>query len=106
MLEIEERFFETFNIKPKCDLPCQKRGVECVDNTYCGNKYPQITSDILLNLICILVQCENDYEYLITSRYIDDLKQEILNDCIQSAKQFNGYFIEQVQSLFTEGYRV
>ena len=65
--------------------------------------YPQITSDILLKLICILVQWDKDYEYLVTSKSMDDLKQEILNDCcIQSAKQFNEYFIEQVQSLFTE----
>lgn len=103
--EIAEKFMETFNIN-NCDIgtkrQCSKyNSLECY---YCDNKYPEITSDILLKLICILVQWDKDYEYLITSKYIDDLKQEILNDCIQGAKQFNEYFVEQVQSLFTGGY--
>ena len=101
MTEIEKKFMETFDIHKRCT---DKKYDKCTGICYdCKHfKYPQITSDILLKLICILVQWDKDYEYLITSKYIGDLKQEILNDCIQSAKQFNEYFIEQVQSLFTE----
>ena len=107
MSEIEESFFETFNIKPKCDLPCQKRGVECVDNTYCGNKYPEITSDILLKLICIL----NDFEGIdVKATTPEELKEELLKQCIEpfeypiafEERQEIDKLYNQVQSLFTE----
>lgn len=112
MTEIEEKFFEVFGIEkqlePKalCQINKLATCEHCIyyDNGKCKSKqhYPEITSDILLKLICILVQWDRDYEYLITSKFIDDLKQEVLNDCIQSAKQFDEYYVEQVKSLFTE----
>ena len=104
MTEIEEKFFEVFGIEPKLVIKKEDwqkyKDKPNADKLY--KQYPQITSDILLKLICILVQWDRDYEYLITSKFIEDLKQEILNDCIQSAKQFDEYYVEQVKSLFTE----
>lgn len=107
MTEIEKKFMKTFNIKPKCDLPCQKRGVECVDNTYCGNKYPKITSDILLELICIL----NDFEGIdVKATTIEELKEELLKQCIEPFEYTIAFekhqeidkLYKQVQSLFMD----
>ena len=98
MAEIKEEFFQAFGIEQRKSQQIIGDGLFCsfVEEEY----YPEITSAILLQLICILVQWDEDYGYLIKSKYIGDLTQEILSDCIQKAKQSNEYFIEQVQSLF------
>ena len=97
-MTIEEKFFKTFDIEPKRIEKATGKGFYI--EHYTEETYPEITSDIFLELICILVQWDRDYEFLTTAKYVDDLKQGILNDCIQSAKQFNEYFSEQVRSLF------
>lgn len=118
-MTIEEEFFKTFGIEPKIIIPyclrcwhgtcvlsekqCKKKNQQkCKDfkGSEIKYQYPEITDRILLELICILVQWDIDYEYLITSKCVSDLKQELLNDCIQCTKQFNENFIEQVRRLF------
>ena len=104
---IEEKFMETFNIN-NCDIDtkrqCSKyKSIECY---YCDNKYPEITSDILLKLICILNKFElqglpNDYQHA---------KKQVLNGCIEFAecyyecacvtKEERDEFKKQIQEVF------
>ena len=69
--KLEQEFFKVFGVEPFCDLPCNKRGVECTDNTYCGNKYPEITDRKLLEMICIL----SAYNYIFEDLKADDIEQ-------------------------------
>lgn len=103
--ELEQEFYDTFGIEPFCDLPCNKRGVECTDNTYCGNKYPDITAEKLLEMICIL----NNYgKYDCWGVTIARLKKAILENCIVVviSKLLNDVTLEQfkqqIQQLFKE----
>lgn len=103
--ELEQKFFKVFGIEPFCDLPCNKRGVECTDNTYCGNKYPEITDRKLLEIICILSQ-SYPLNYEGWSFFtIQDLKEEILESCIKTAKKLSlsSVFASNIQQLFKEG---
>lgn len=86
--ELEEQFFKTFGIKPFCDLPCNKRGVECTDNTYCGNKYPEITDRRLLEMVCLVADIHN-YSgdvFDIEQNSINELKKFILRFLINYMK--------------------
>jgi hypothetical protein len=106
---LEQEFFRVFGLEPFCDLPCNKRGVECTDNTYCGNKYPDITSEKLLKMICILNEtaCE-----VLAAENIEDLKNEILETCIKvyntpiltsDGDEYDNYAIyDKIQQLFKE----
>ena len=112
MNEIEEKFMITFGIKPngqRCrDYSC------CVCNKYktcTKGKYPEITDKILLKLICIcssytqhIIFDDIPCLYEITAKNIEDLKNEILEDCINFAERnIKKDFVIQVQSSFTEG---
>ena len=95
MNNFEEKFFKTFEIKPK--------ELEYPDNF---EYYPEITDRILLELICIL----NKYHYTtLVKKDYNLLRNEILQECYISygAWQECNYgfvldFYKQVQSLFTE----
>ena len=98
--ELEEQFFKVFEIEPFCDLPCNKRGVECTDNTYCGNKYPEITDRVLLELICLLSQ----YFYLFEDLHVktvSELKDCVLQKCITTIIDDTDE-IHEIQQLFKE----
>lgn len=99
--ELEQEFFRVFGLEPFCDLPCNKRGVECTDNTYCGNKYPDITAEKLLEMIIIratnyksgtVIELEPDSN-------IEDLKYEVLRHFINYRSNFDKH---QIQQLFKE----
>ena len=108
MTEIEENFFELFNInKTNFDFTCNKKHcnkkrllgrfvcLECDNETKKEIKvYPQITLDILLKLMCHVVYCI-DFRSCKTP---EDIKDLILNTLI-----YNKDYIDKskVQSLFT-----
>ena len=104
---IEEKFYKTFGIKRRC-CNCNFRNQEEVCNRvpkYCQDyKYPKITSDILLELICI----ENDWDFgQYESANVKDLKNEVLEDLISYNNAIgdngNEELKAQVQSLFKGG---
>lgn len=87
-MTIEEEFFKCFEIEPK--------ELEYPDNF---EYYPEITSDILLELICIIIKDKANYSlHLSTIKNIKDLKNEILNQCIKNRALIK----HQVQPLFKE----
>lgn len=93
--ELEEQFYKTFGIEPFCDLPCNKRGVECTDNTYCGNKYPEITDRKLLKLIC-KAYC---LMFSVQGSSIELLKENILKEFIYWQEDVDK---SEIQQLFKE----
>lgn len=97
MNEIEQNFFKVFGIEPSCDLPCNKRGAECTDNTYCGNEYPEITAEKLLEMICIVFNTFQSFE--INRIYTaETLKDKILYLLILAKDDV----YDQIQQLFKE----
>lgn len=99
--DIERQFFETFGIEP---IGCKdnKNCTGTLDCTQCPNiKYPQITDRILLELICINAKSQDMYQdyYRLRSRNYNNLKIEILGDCMCEREDIK----QQVQSLFKEG---
>lgn len=120
--DIERQFFDTFGIEPKLSCKpweCPQYGAHgrdkcvkklcAVDEDCWKNKeytsayyeYPQITDRILLELICINAKSQDMYQdyYRIRSRNYDNLKFEILGDCMCEREDIK----QQVQSLFKEG---
>lgn len=92
MNKLEEKFYKIFKIKPvRFDgYLLDKVEIE-------GKFYNKITSDILLELMCIL---STVYSYSITHKEsVDELKEFILNSCIRNSEKLG---IEQVQCLFKE----
>ncbi len=86
--DTEKQFFETFHVLRICEqerTTCQRYNRAC-DNC-CYFKYPQITDDILLKLICILTCWHLDERepYEITSINMEQLKQQVLSDIIRIA---------------------
>ena len=91
--DIEQEFFRVFGIDEQCICPY----------------LPAITAEKLLRLICICssyvqhVEFSDDDDYTmlyeINAENIDDLKEEILQDCIGYAK-VNQEFKYQIQQLF------
>lgn len=102
---IERQFFETFGIKPEyktCIFKYCKNKKE-YDCENCNDRewyYPEITSDILLELICILSKYQKDRGLLLEIYEIslNELKEEILEMIIFHNKDLN----YQVKSLFKE----
>ena len=96
--EITKKFMEIFNIKPKrscywSNTHCKDCNEDCV-NFYIKPECPQITSDILLKLMCLVVYCI-DFRSCKTPEDIRDL--------ILSTLIYNKDYIDKskVQSLFT-----
>lgn len=107
MDNIEEKFYKTFGLEPFCDLPCNKRGIECTDNTYCGNKYPDITAEKLLQLLCIVIDeyNRNGHIFYLDSTNVKELKEEILGalmGCIDASCDLCEVEVKQIQQLFKE----
>ena len=108
--DIERQFFDTFGIEPRefksCDVDsfCPYEGQICSDTcpyykTYKVD-YPAITDSILLELICINAKSQDMYQdyYRIRSRDYNNLKIEILGDCMCEIEDIK----QQVQSLFKD----
>jgi hypothetical protein len=104
--DIERQFFDTFGIPQLCCKEyitnCLKYGEceECKNYDSTFGTYPQITDRILLELICINAKSQDMYQdyYRIRSRDYNNLKIEILGDCICEREDIK----QQVQALFEE----
>lgn len=96
--ELEQKFYDIFGIEKIKDFNYCNGGIV----EYCL-KYPEITAEKLLQMICICSSYvrELNYDYEINAKNIDDLKKEILEDCIEYAKE-NQEFKHQIQQLFKE----
>ena len=123
--ELEKQFFDTFGIEPRYEDACtvedkywdneelaneygtfdQYMNCKCGDQENCTTEcscayqrevYPQITSDILLELICIIGSiyiCTQDRE---------TLKEHILVQCMNT-QMYSRDIKHQVRTLFEEG---
>ena len=102
--DLTKTFFDTFEIEPKLD--CKRCGAknfalgQCAEVS-CKKTYPQITPDILLELICILSKYQKDVGSLLEICETDknSIKEEILDMLIFRDTALK----QQVQSLFKEG---
>jgi hypothetical protein len=106
--ELEEHFFKTFGIEPKIDYD-YKTIIQDVVKTGFNINYPEITNDILLQMICILneTSCE-----VLSAENIEDLKNEILETCIKvyntpiltsdGDEYENTVIYDKIQQLFKE----
>ena len=95
--ELEKQFFQCFGVEPmwECIKPSDGQCNEC---GCCELKYPQITSDILLGLICLFAKemnCTTNYWYT-----VEELKENLLREFILEKDSF---VPRQVQALFKEG---
>ena len=110
--ELEQKFYDTFGIEPEINYVCDKRPCEkgllktCADigcsHLYDTREdYPEITSEKLLQMICI---CNSTYingytnYFMATGKTKEELKEEILKKCIALSKDIN----QQIQQLFKE----
>ena len=104
--ELEEQFFKTFGVEPECSIEDVKN-VKCVekkckDCIFCMK--PEITAEILLEMICILNK-EGIYGYsdwggnFVIGETVEELKESILTDCIRDKSKI----FKQIQQLFKEG---
>jgi hypothetical protein len=79
--KLEQEFFSVFGIEKEC---ATEYSIHCADVENCQQckelKYPEITAEKLLEMICILneTSCE-----VLASENIEDLKNEILETCIK-----------------------
>ena len=112
MPDLIKKFFDTFEIEPKkgctaydkfteeeADVICNDKCAEC---SYLDEVYPQITSYILLELICIL---GNNSYFLITDEGlpidVDGLKKSVLHSLTLQVKiDKNKVLKQQIQELF------
>ena len=106
--DLEKQFFSTFGIEPREYTQCTSMGCRdiCGDCNNCQFHniykidYPQITSDILLELICILSKYQKDVGSLLEICETDknSIKVEVLDMLI-----FRDIALKlQVQALFKE----
>ena len=113
--EIEKTFFDTLGIEQKCQNtfinPSKCPFIESRECCDCVSfEYPQISDRILLELICILSEWRQycDSDYVIKAINIDNLKEDILKDCLYMSNWYEfkkcGKDIKhQVRTLFEEG---
>ena len=90
MDNIEEKFYKTFGIKSKYDIYKKEWFI------------PEITDRILLKMICVLSQ-SYPLNYEGWSFYtVQELKETILEDCINTAKKLSlsSVFANNIQQLF------
>ena len=92
--ELEKQFFDTFGIEP-IEIPSREYDS---DGEICSYyvEYPQITDRIYLELYCLIC----DY-CVIAKLTVDELKQEILRNCIRLQRVVD--IKHQVRTLFEEG---
>ncbi len=115
--DIEEQFYKTFGIEPKklCfNGDCAVKDEIGYDEKICDDRciyiereYPEITSDILLQLLCIVIDeyNHNGHTFYLDAKNIEELKSDILDalmGCIDATSDLFDDRVKQVQSLFTE----
>ena len=120
MSDLTQEFYDTFGIEPKPEYWCKnfdKTGIancngildaknkcsKCKYGYIRNNFYPDIKAEKLLEMICICSSYvrELNYDYEINAKNIDNLKEEILQDCIDYAKE-SQKFKQQIQQLFKD----
>lgn len=117
MSNIEEKFFETFEIEPKykfkgcengitfytygCDIPSCKGCPKEIKE----KNYPQITDSILLELVCVAMEYR-DYPTTVNIRNIKERTlrlligtKKYLKDTF-SSKSYHNRLVRKVQSIF------
>ena len=100
-IKLYQEFMKTFNIKPIdkiCNQAfCVKNDIhfDCDKCAYFIDIYPEITSDILLNLVCILSKVNSLWFEDLT---ITELREFILETCIINS--YRKRFKKKVQQLF------
>ena len=91
--EIEKTFFDTFGIEERCEFDKY-----CDDCKTCGcYHYPRITNNILLKLICIVLNTFQTFE-VCRIIDIDSLKEKILKLSILAKDEV----YSEVRTLFEE----
>jgi len=120
MTEIEAKFFEMFGIEPKyaCNsLHSKELESECNNNDYfkcklCSHskkEYPEITSDILLELICFNNSHWFKLEDLLCPKNIETIKEDVLRHLLRMNEEYkavgckDGFWNEKIRALFEEG---
>ncbi len=111
--ELEQKFYDTLGIEPEyyCTyekIAKNKLEYECTDNNlekckeckYVGIKYPEITAEKLLQMICILNSTNGINCTAYASKNISDLKKEILNECMDLAN--DNQLKSGIQQLFKD----
>lgn len=113
MNNIEEKFYKTFGIEPKVyckhfnyvNSECDRKNNKCKDCIGVKKEYPEITSDIILKLICIYIGYERIY---MGTFELDHFKRFMLASLIDLYKEMRDVnkkerLKHQVQSLFKGG---
>ena len=109
MNNIEEKFYKTFGIEKKCNRETLKFCVGDLDCNTCKSPfYPQITSEKLLELLCIVINEYNrdGHTFYLDSTNVRELKEEILDalmGCIDASCDLFETEVKQIQQLFKEG---
>ena len=106
---IEQHFFEVFGVEPSVYSLWDSKETQ-IKNFKSYEVYPEITDHKLLKMICTCssyiqhLDFDDDYTmlYEINAKNIEDLKKEILEDCIDYAKE-NQEFKQLIKQLFKEG---
>ena len=97
--ELEQEFYDTFGIEKVKDF------------NYCNGgiveyylKYPEITPEKLLEMICIYNEFQNCADYMVTPTNINTLKDNFLKIIIKSVndKYMNTYFCNDDKKLKTK----
>lgn len=115
-IELEQEFFRVFGIDEQCICPYfpeyMENGCEICIKYFQGKKdcneknrykYPEITAEKLLEMICVLNK-EAIYGYsdwggsFVIGETIEELKESLLTDCIRNKSKV----FKQIQQLFKE----
>lgn len=104
MDNIEEKFFKMFGIEKRCIRPkdCVRKGI-CRGAVACDfYTYPEITSNRLLQMICIVTRYMNE---ICQFDSVGELKKATLEELIMLVENdnFHEKCYEDVQSLFKGG---
>lgn len=112
---LTEEFFRVFGIEPfiycsKPRLDCKARSENACKKEceyYSGVRYPEITSDRLLQLLCIVIDeyNRNGRTFYLDSTNVKELKDDILDalmGCIDATCDLFEPEVKQIQQLFKE----
>lgn len=118
--ELEQKFFKVFEIDEQCVCPYfpeyMENGCEICIKYFQGKKdcneknqyrYPEITAEKLLQLLCIVINeyNRNGHTFYLDSTNVKELKEEILDalmGCIDTTCDLFETEVRQIQQLFKE----
>ena len=110
-IELEQEFYDTFRIEPKCYNPIvylsEDKKCKCVCQKCEQYKYPNITAEKLLQLLCIVIDeyNRNGRTFYLDSTDVKELKEEILDalmGCIDASCDLFEPEVKKIQQLFKE----